>query len=558
MSMRAWPVVLRVTRRWIFPCLLALFFVVPAIGLFRLPSTSMEESSILQYASMTAEGHTPTQDFWTEYGPLNVYVPAAAFSVTGPSLFVERVIGLIYRAILLVALYAILRGYSRRMAILGVTLMWWLLAPWGAMAYAWIGGLGMALAAIAIATTSATMSRWRLFTASLCAGIALAFRPDLIVAVACGFGIAVWPQRAKWKVIVGGLAVGLSPYLLLLVTAGPANIIRNLVVDPLIHLRDGRALPFPPSWKWNAEFFSRVQQYVDALTNRNWYGAPLVVQIAELFWLLVVVALVVAVATWHVRRSDRVMLAVGVFSLLLATNIYQRADISHMRLVGALWIGVTPLAVSIVTRRWFRDQGKVALAATGTTMLLLILVAPSISFAAFYQLVHRTTTPILSYSVGHRDIIASSATELSEVRHAVGLLDEVSSPGDRFFQGPSDLRLTNYNEPSFYWLLPSLTPSTYFLEMNPGISNAPNSRLARDIATSDVLLLSNRFANFSEPNTSTVPGNGDANRVVANNFCVAATTQWYTILLNRKNHLASSRPAASLGRIHAPHCVQSP
>ena len=156
--------------------------------------------------------------------------------------------------------------------------------------------------------------------------------------------------------IFGGLALGLSPYLVLLATAGPANIIRNLVVDPLVHLRDGRALPFPPSWKWNAEFFSRVQQYVDALTNRNWYGAPLVVQIAELFWFLVVIAALIAVATWHERRNDRIMLAVGVFSLLLATNIYQRADISHMRLVGALWIGLTPLAVVLVTRRWFRDR----------------------------------------------------------------------------------------------------------------------------------------------------------------------------------------------------------
>jgi MFS family permease len=542
-------------RRSILPCLLALFFIIPAVGLFRLPSTSMEESSILQYASMTAEGHTPTKDFWTEYGPLNVYAPAAVFTVTGPSLFVERLVGLVYRAILLVSLFAILRHYSRRIAILGSALMWWLLAPWGAMAYAWIGGLGMALAALAVMSTSSPVTRRRLFAASLCAGIALSFRPDLIIAVACGFGIAMWPHRSEWKAWVGGLTVGLSPYVLLLVTAGPSNIIRNLIVDPLVHLRDGRALPFPPSWKWNAEFFSRVQQYVDALTNRNWYGAPLVVQIAELFWFLVVIALLIAVATWQVRRTDRVMLAVGVFSLFLATNIYQRADISHMRLVGALWIGITPLAISIVARRWFQDHARVSFAATGTVALLLVLVAPSISFAAFYQLAHRTTTPTLTYAVGDRDVIASSATELSEMRLAVDLVGELSKPGDRIFQGPSDLRLTNYNEPSFYWLLPSLVPSTYYLEMNPGISNAPDSRLANDVATSDILLLSNRFENFSEPNTSTVPGNTAANEVVANNFCVAGATKWYTVLLNRENHPVSKEISTALGRIPAPHCL---
>ena len=558
MSTRAWPTALRLIRRGIVPILLILFVVLPAVGLFRLPSTSMEETSILQYASMTADGHTPTKDFWTEYGPLNVYAPAAVFTVTGPSLVVERIIGLLYRAILLGSLYAILRHYSRRIAVLGVALTWWLLAPWGAMAYAWIGGLGMALASIAVITTKSPVTRRRIFLAALCAGVALSFRPDLIVALACGFGIALWPHRSKWKPWIGGLALGLSPYLVLLATAGPANIIRNLVVDPLVHLRDGRALPFPPSWKWNAEFFSRVQQYVDALTNRNWYGAPLVVQIAELFWFLVVIAALIAVATWHERRNDRIMLAVGVFSLLLATNIYQRADISHMRLVGALWIGLTPLAVVLVTRRWFRDHSKVSLFATGGTALLLVLVAPSISFAAFYQLVHRTTTPALAYSVGDRSIIASSDTELQEVGRAVKLIQDNSAPGDRFFQGPIDLRLTNYNEPSFYWLLPSLTPSTYYLEMNPGISNAPNSRLADDVASSDILLLSNRFENFSEPNTSTVPGNAAASRVVAKKFCVTATTQWYTVLLNRSSHPVSLAGQVSVGRMQVPSCRTTP
>jgi hypothetical protein len=188
----------------------------------------------------------------------------------------------------------------------------------------------------------------------------------------------------------------------------------------------------------------------------------------------------------------------------------------------------------------------------------LVLVAPSISFAAFYQLAHRTTTPTLTYAVGDRDVIASSATELSEMRLAVDLVGELSKPGDRIFQGPSDLRLTNYNEPSFYWLLPSLVPSTYYLEMNPGISNAPDSRLANDVATSDILLLSNRFENFSEPNTSTVPGNTAANEVVANNFCVAGATKWYTVLLNRENHPVSKEISTALGRIPAPHCLYGP
>jgi hypothetical protein len=134
----------------------------------------MEETSILQYASMTADGSVPTKDFWTEYGPMNVYAPAAVFSVTGPSLLAERLLGLLYRGILLASLFVILRRYSQLAALIGVTLAWWMLAPWGAMAYAWIAGMGLAVASLALISggTHPPSSR-RLFVAATTAGLAL-------------------------------------------------------------------------------------------------------------------------------------------------------------------------------------------------------------------------------------------------------------------------------------------------------------------------------------------------------------------------------------------------
>lgn len=512
----------------------ALGLAIPAWGLMQSPSTSMEETSILQYASMAADGHVPTKDFWTEYGPLNVYAPATAFTVVGPSLPVERVVGLVYRAILLGAVFVIIRRYSRLAALLGLGFAWWMLAPWGAMAYAWIGGMGLGLASIAIITgDTENPSTRRLFLATLTAGLALSFRPDLIVALGVAAGVLLWPHRRRWKTLVGGMAVGLLPYVVLIATAGLGNVIRNLVVDPLVNLRDGRALPFPPSWRWNAEFFSRVQQYVDAMTNRNWYGSPLVVQIAELFWLLVVVAALIGVTTWHVRRQDRVLLSIGLFALLLSTNIYQRADISHMRLVGTLWLALAPLAIFLISRRWFTASNRVMVLGSASLAMLLVLIAPEIMVTSMYELATKRTS---SNSAPHvlrvhdRTIITADSQELREIRRGQALITAFTNPGDRFIQGPTDFRFTNYNEPAFYWLNPQLVPGTYFLEMNPGISNATGSRMASDIASSDILLLSNRFEQFSEPNTSTVAGDGAANEVIVHQFCVAGQTKWYSLL----------------------------
>ena len=513
---------------------LAIFFILPSLGLLQSASTSMEENSILQYAAMTADGHVPTKDFWTEYGPLNVYVPAAVFTVTGPSLPVERVVGLVYRAIFLTAIFFLIRRYSRLAAYLGVTLAWWMLAPWGAMAYAWIAGMGLGLAALAIWTGGTEHpSNRRLFAGALTAGLALSFRPDLIVALGVGVGVLMWPHRRRWKPLLGGVATGLLPYLVLFATAGIGNVIRNLIVDPLIHLRDGRALPFPPSWKWNGEFFTRVQQYVDALTNRNWFGASLVVQVAELFWVLVVIAILIGFATWRVRNSDRALVATLMFALLLATNIYQRADISHMRLVGSLWLALTPLALLIAGRRWFVAENRPMIFGSAAVALLLVLTAPEIMVAALYELAsHRTplnSSPLTLTSHG-RTVITASRQEFREMTNGLQLLAANTRPGERLIQGPTDFRFTNYNEPAFYWLNPELVPGTYFLEMNPGISNAPGSRMASDVASADILLLSNRFERFSEPNTSTVPGDNTANEVIARNFCVVGSTKWYFLL----------------------------
>jgi len=500
-------------------------------------ATSMEESSLVQYATMTANGAAPTKAYWTEYGPLNVYVPAAAFAIFGPSVTLERVVGLAYRLVLMVALYLLIRRHSKRAAWLGVALAWWLLAPWGAMAYSWLGGLACALAALYLYSPrepEQVSSNRRLAAAGLMTALALGFRPDLVLALGVGALLTLPAQRRQWKPVVAGFGVGLIPYLVLVVTAGPSNALRNVVIDPLFNLRSGRVLPFPPSARSSSEFFTRVQQLINAYTNHNWYGAPLPMQVAELFWLLMVVGAVLTATVVVARRNgNRALVALSAFSALLFTNIYQRTDISHLRLVGTVWVGLLPLALAYMGKRWFVRSERVVAAGAMSFMLVATLAAPQIVTAGFVELVGGRSSFAAPRNVvvnNGRSVQTQDRYEAAYMTAALWLVDHNSRPGDRFFEGPSDLRFTNYNEPSFYWLEPHLTPATYYLEMNPGIANTSSSGLAKQVASADVLLLSRRYEQFSEPNTSTQPGSPDPNVEVVQHFCVVAERGWYVVL----------------------------
>jgi hypothetical protein len=113
-------------------------------------------------------------------------------------------------------------------------------------------------------------------------------------------------------------------------------------------------------------------------------------------------------------------------------------------------------------------------------------------------------------------------------------IGRVAAPGDRLFVGPADLRRTNYNDTFFYHMLPQLRPATYFLEMNPGSANRPNSRLASDIRTADWLILNRVYDNWNEPNSSVRNGPDEPNVVVQGEFTLLGEFGYY-LLFRRKS-----------------------
>jgi hypothetical protein len=98
-------------------------------------------------------------------------------------------------------------------------------------------------------------------------------------------------------------------------------------------------------------------------------------------------------------------------------------------------------------------------------------------------------------------------------------VERVSEPGDRLFVGTSDLRKTPYVDSFIYYLLPQLEVGTYYVEMDPGVANREGSRLADDLASSDVAVLTRVWDDWDEPNDSRVVGSDEPNQVLREQFC---------------------------------------
>jgi hypothetical protein len=99
-------------------------------------------------------------------------------------------------------------------------------------------------------------------------------------------------------------------------------------------------------------------------------------------------------------------------------------------------------------------------------------------------------------------------------------IDRFTRPGDRLIVGTGDLRKTPYSEAFLYHLLPDLVPATRYIEMDPGVANAPDSGLADELAAADVVILSSLFDDWVEPNDSARFGPDEPNEVLARDFCL--------------------------------------
>jgi hypothetical protein len=514
---------------------------VPVRGLYRATGASMEEGFMLVFPRLVQDGRTPNSDFLHLYGPTSLDVLALWLRVFGDSLESERTFGLLQTVGIIFAIYTLSRAFGHLSATGAAAIATFLiLTPIGLTALAWHGGLALGLWALVLLLRASNggpvTSYW---WAGGLAGLALGFRPDLIVALGLAFGWLLWNRRQQIRIVVLGTTVGLLPVWFHLVRSGPIDAIDGMIIDPVFRLRPGRELPRPPTW---GRIDGALQAVAESLPP--WWRLPSPSASQQLFlwfWAVILIAIGIGYLALRSHRKSNesnhtrasTLLAAALFGVGVLPQALQRPDSTHLAWVAVVsWPLIVPTASLYLNNRL--PQRHTAILSTGAVGLAMLAICPFFTFRTY--LLHSRVSagdlpvPFEIEREGRRFWVGDPAVARA-LNVALPRLAEISEPGDRLFVGPGDLSRTIYADTYIYWLMKELEPATYFIEMDPGLADAAGSGMAEDIVTADFVVLTNTWGGWTEPNDSSSHGSQEHNEAVAKNFCLVESYETNLVLL---------------------------
>ena len=521
---------------WLSIAIVVGVLLLPVIGLLHYQGPPMEEGFMLAFPEQILNGQVPHRDFLHLYGPGSLWLLAAVYKVLGVSLTVERSVGLLQHAAVAFGLFAALRPWGRRVAtsaaVVSVVI---LIGPLGLSAMAWNGALALGVCALAVGTRAARRpeddptSRRLLALAGFLGGLALLFRPDLVLAVALGVGAIWWDlDRPRRRPLLLGAVAGVALYIPHLVISGPAESFRGMFLEPVFELRGGRSLPIPPSWGEVDGFLQRA----GALRQSGWpLPMPAVSHQIFLWFLLVPASIVlVLVAAWRLRRRERgtarsqAYWPLALFGAALLQQALQRPDTAHLSWVTGITFALCIPAISSllegVRPGW--SVGARTWVGIGAVGVVLVAVIPFYPLRTYGDLVGQTFgRNRFGYAIENdgRTFYFGSQEGAADAQRVTDRLQAEAQPGESLIVGPTDLSRTNYSDAFFYYLFPDLVPGTRYIEMDPGIADAPDSGLADELRTNDWLILSDAWSAWTEPNDSAGSGSDAPNQVVRDHYC---------------------------------------
>lgn len=514
---------------------------------------------MLTFPQRVLAGELPHRDFLHLYGPGSLYVLALVFKVFGSTLGVERLVGAVQHLVLVLGVFALARPWGRKASVLAsLTTLVITISPLGLSAMAWNGALALAAVGLAcIARATRVPSRNLLVCGGLCFGGALLYRPDMAVAiglatlVAWRIFAAVGELRSLRRWLLIGIVVPLLAYIPFLLAVGPGDALTGMFVQPVFDLRAGRSLPVPPSWSSPDGFLQRTGSFRDPTIPGPMLGTG--AQIALWFWAVLISEVFVVVCAWKAYRSrpqartSQILAIAAAFSFGLIGQALQRPDTAHLAWVSAISFAVLPLGII----EWVRSRPHPPDPETGSLrrvgewicarpVLGFVPVGLMLAFAfPYYPL--NTYTDLVGQSFG-RNVFGSpihrgdrvfyygNAAIASDAQHITDVLADRSEPGEKLIVGPLDLSKTPYSDAFFYYFFPELRPGTRYIEMDPGIADAPESGLARELRSNTWLIQSRVWSHWAEPNESTVSGDQAPNRVVRDDYCVVTDTRYFRLL----------------------------
>jgi hypothetical protein len=493
----------------------------------------MEEGFMLVFPELVTKGFVANVDFLHLYGPGSLHLLAGWFEVFGVSLIAERTFGLLQHVVFIAGMMVLTRPWGRTAStIVGLTSLLFVLTPIGLQALAWNGALALGVWCVVLGLrASHREGRISWIISGVLGGMTLTFRPDLAVALILAIGFLLWLRgRREVLAFVGGAAIGLTSIWVHLIQAGPSAVVQGMFLDPVFRLRGGRELPRPPST-------DRLDGALQVISEKfaPWWGFPHLSAPRQLFvwfFLLPVTAFAVLLIARSIsshRVHKRILTAASLFGIGLLPQAIQRPDSAHF-----LWVSAVsgPLAI-IAIIEWIRRRKprthprSQVVAAFSVFAVVLCGIIPFYTVRTYADLAVRSLSGQLDVREVRRNnrfFYLGDERPWRATLEVVDDLDELIRPGDRLFVGPVDLRQTAYSDVFFYHLFPEADPSTYYVEMDPGLANT-DPRLAADVASADWLILTRFWSGWIESNASIVFGSDLPNQVVEKDFCLHRSYQ---------------------------------
>lgn len=477
---------------------------------------AQDEGALLVYPTLMMNGAVPNQNFESVYGPANYLVLGAAYETFGTTVTVERIVGLTYEFLIIGAVFVLVRrrrGFviacfaGAIPAILQVSI--------GLAAVSWMGALGVAAFALVLIDKVLRKPDWatstnhiHLVLAGIFLGLSISYRIDfgLVVSLLLAMLLVVRRQVLYW--IVPGVVLGLTPQIVNMFEAGVANVIKGEVLQPIFVSEAGRRLPL--------------------LTSGSF--------VVFLFMAIFCTIILLATGANAMRKGRRdwdhtFPLIIGLFDLGLLPEAFERADAIHIASTSGFILGSFFLT-QLPTFHFWGSSWRLMPPVVICSVILMDLFYGS----ALQSDLRSTSGQAYTVSNQGRSVLVASASEQAGLQRVVHELDIKSSPGDKLFVGPSDLRRTNYNDTYLYFLFPLLKPGSFYLEMEPDVANAPNSGLAREISHCQFLILTTLYNNWYEPNTSTVYRSSAPNTVISKEFQLLGTWGPWSVLEKLKRY----------------------
>jgi len=338
-----------------------------------------DEGFAVYGAYRVLEGEVPYKDFWTLYAPGQFYTLALIFKIFGPSVFVERVWGVLIRLLLSLVIYAI----AAKLTSTRLAQIFWLIV---------VMVLGLSVFFL-LNFLSQRGSLWLLFS-GLTAGVTALYRHDIgfytVVAEMCvlaPFLFINWvePQASAQK--LWGVAKKMFPYLagvsvpiislaLYLVSVVPLEELWwDLFVFPATILLKVRSLPYPsivPEITWLGferwiRFYFPVLVYVSAtVTLVALFARSGRAQYANirLWGMMLLILLGSGFFVQAISRADSIhFLPTRIPAVLLLTTLAFLIPWTGVQLRVVRWIGIGLLVVVILPlfgaiTRWSRSAAS--------------------------------------------------------------------------------------------------------------------------------------------------------------------------------------------------------